>query len=37
MARITNRAVFNESLLPEGEARWGSFGAGFGLECLPWR
>ncbi|MGA8142451.1 MAG: energy transducer TonB [Candidatus Acidiferrales bacterium] len=34
MARITNRAVFNESLLPDGEARWGSFGAGFGLECL---
>jgi TonB family protein len=34
MARTTNRAVFNASLLPDGEARWGSFGAGFGLECL---
>jgi len=34
MARMTNRAVFNASLLPEGDARWGSFGAGFGLECL---
>jgi TonB family protein len=34
MARITNRAVFNGSLLPDGQARWGSFGAGFGLECL---
>ena len=34
MARVTNRAVFRASLLPDGEARWGSFGAGFGLECL---
>ncbi len=34
MGRVTNRAVFNESLLPEGQARWGSFGAGFGLECI---
>src|ERR1700723_2461335 len=34
MARVTHRAVFNESLLPDGEARWGSFGAGFGIECL---
>ena len=34
MARITNRAVFNESLLPDGQARWGSFGAGLGLECI---
>jgi len=34
MARVTNRAVFNEALLPDGEARWGSFGAGFVLECI---
>ncbi len=34
MARTTNRAVFNASLLPDGDARWGSFGAGLGLECL---
>jgi protein TonB len=34
MARVTSRAVFNGSLLPEGEARLGSFGAGFGIECL---
>jgi len=34
MARFTNRVVFNESLLPDGQARWGSFGAGFGIECL---
>jgi TonB family protein len=34
MARMTNRAVFNASLLPEGEARWASFGAGLGLECI---
>src|SRR5262249_27274364 len=34
MARARNRAVFNASLLPDGEARWGSFGAGFTIECL---
>jgi TonB family protein len=32
MARTINRALFKASLLPEGEARWGSFGAGFVLE-----
>ena len=34
MARVINRAVFKESLLPEGKSRWGSFGAGFGLELI---
>jgi TonB family protein len=34
MARTTNRAVFVEALLPDGQARWGSFGAGLGLEFL---
>src|SRR4029077_6064568 len=34
MARTTNRAVFVESLLPDGQARWGSFGAGLGLEFI---
>ncbi len=34
MARGTNKPVFNEALLPEGEGRWGSLGAGFGLECI---
>jgi TonB family protein len=33
MARVPNQAVFVSSLLPEGEARWGSFGAGFVMEC----
>src|ERR1700683_2403270 len=32
MARSTNRAVFNESLLPEAEPRWDLFSAGFGLQ-----
>ncbi len=34
MARITSRAVFNESLLPEAQPRWDLFSAGFGLQCL---
>jgi TonB family protein len=34
MAPAKNRAVFTEALLPEGERRWGSFGAGIGLECV---
>jgi TonB family protein len=34
MALVKNRAVFTESLLPEGQRRWGSFGAGIGLECV---
>jgi protein TonB len=34
MARVTNQMVFRGSLLPEGEARWGSFSAGLGLEFL---
>jgi TonB family protein len=32
--RPNNRAVFTESILPEGPSRVGAFGAGFGLECL---
>jgi TonB family protein len=34
MAPVANRAVFKESLLPEGQKRWGSFGLGFVLECI---
>ena len=34
MADGTNGPVFNESLLPEGEKRWGSFGLSFILECF---
>jgi TonB family protein len=34
MVPSKNRAVFNGALLPEGQGRWGSFGAGFGLECV---
>lgn len=34
MARVTNRAVFNDAILPEGRSRLGSFGAGFGLELI---
>jgi TonB family protein len=34
MAPPKNRPVFRESLLPEGKRRWGSFGLGFGLECV---
>jgi TonB family protein len=34
MASGKNPSVFTETLLPEGEKRWTSFGAGLGLECL---
>jgi TonB family protein len=34
MADGTNGPVFNESLLPEGGKRWGSFGLSFLLECF---
>lgn len=34
MPRKSNGAVFDESLLPEGGKRWGSFGIGFVLECV---
>lgn len=34
MARLMNRAVFNEALLPERRPPWKFFGAGFGLQCL---
>ena len=34
MAPVKNRPVFREALLPEGKKRWGSFGAGLGLECF---
>jgi TonB family protein len=34
MAPVKNRAVFTEALLPEGQRRWSSFGAGVGLECV---
>jgi TonB family protein len=34
MAPVKDRAVFRSSLLPEGKKRWGSFGAGLGLECV---
>ena len=33
-ARAANQTVFKESLLPDGKKRWGSFGAGFGLDSL---
>jgi TonB family protein len=34
MASRKNPGVFVGTLLPEGEKRWTSFGAGLGLECL---
>src|SRR5208282_455088 len=34
MASVKSRPVFNESLLPEGKRRWGSFGAGLGFQCI---
>jgi periplasmic protein TonB len=34
MAREANGTVLNDTLLPDGGNRWGSFGAGFGLEFL---
>jgi TonB family protein len=33
MAPVKNRAVFTDAILPEGQRRWRSFGAGIGLEC----
>jgi len=34
MARVGNKAVFREALLPEGQARWGSMSAGLSLQFL---
>ena len=34
VARAANGVVFSNALLPEGKGRWGSFGAGFGLEFI---
>lgn len=34
MARTGNQYVFRGSLLPEGQARWGSFSAGMGIQFL---
>lgn len=34
MPSSKNPAVFTGTLLPEGEKRWSSFGAGLSLECL---
>jgi len=34
MARATNKRVFEESILPQGQSRLGWFGAGFGMECV---
>ena len=34
MAPLTNRAVFNASLLPEAQPRWELFSASFGLQVL---
>jgi len=34
MALVRNRAVFKDSLLPEGQTRWDLFGTGFGLQCV---
>jgi TonB family protein len=34
MARVTNRLVFNDAILPEGQTRWGFFSAGLGVECV---
>jgi TonB family protein len=34
MSRITNRGVFNASLLPEAQPRWDLFSAGFGLQIV---
>ena len=33
-ARLANQTVFKQSLLPDGQKRWGSFGAGFTLQCV---
>jgi TonB family protein len=32
-ARVADQTVFKQSMLPDGKKRWGSFGAGFGLQC----
>jgi TonB family protein len=34
MAPVTNRAVFNASLLPEAQPRWELYSASFGLQAL---
>ena len=34
VSRTGNTAVFKEALLPEGNKRWGSFGAGMMLEAV---
>jgi len=34
MVSRSNGSVFNESLLPDGEKRWGSFGIGFVLQFI---
>jgi TonB family protein len=34
MARTSNQVVFREALLPEGRTRWGSMGAGLGLQFV---
>ncbi len=34
MERRSSGAVFNDSILPDGDRRWGSFGIGFVLECV---
>src|SRR5580704_9324098 len=34
MAPVTNRAVFNASLLPDAQTRWELFSASFGLQVL---
>jgi periplasmic protein TonB len=34
MALVRKRAVFNDSLLPDGQTRWDLFGTSFGLQCL---
>lgn len=34
MERATNGVILHDALLPDGERRWGSFSAGFGLQFL---
>lgn len=34
MARVLNRAVFNDAILPDGQSRLSSFGAGFVLQVI---
>ncbi len=34
MARLINRPVFDDSLLPDSRTRWDLFGASFGVECI---